>query len=729
MSGYIRRFNEVQTLQVIRQIEGVVVIDLAPPAPATGAGTGTVLLIGEFEDGNFSTDLISHGANEVYGSADFAQKFGGFGFTYGAQKNQNACARRRMQELWNGNGFLKAYKLRAQRLLIGRVDTSVGSVAFDPLASMDGSTGPFAVPLNTMFGFTTNTGAALTPAVSGIVATKTGASAAFGTILSGDAVGIAIDGGPVTVVTFSATDTTQAAAIARINATMGYACAVASVLQANLLGLLPGTAGKIVLSDVTLGALVKIGHTAGAATGTGNVANLNGVTVTELAGLINGSAPLTAIFVGAAVGANGQLRVLNKTSAAVSYISATAAAGGALLGFIEGAQYFASGHVGGVIPAGSRVTNGSAVWVTCQTLVIPAGQLGPYNAKVRPAFDDGTALGIAANAVNVLTDQPTFVQLNVRNAQALAGALTENQMDNAYLAAMDATLDESGVARDANYLLSARRSDTTVQSGKNNAEKATACGLFARIFITGDPLGTTVAQILANVARYRLDRVFYTGKGLKIRIPEIANQGLAGGLGFTADGIITVRPDGPLTTLCAILAPEENPGQETNLLSDFFEVDASGEVLSLETYKAFRAGGVSAPRVARSGGTIFQSGVTSSLDPAKINMARRKIADTIQNTIADLLMSFVKKTSLQTRRDAARSTIEQYLNSLVSKGNPSAASIVGFVLNDGVNAGNTPEVLAQGVYFIQAVVKTLSSLDDIVVQTEIGENAIITTAN
>jgi hypothetical protein len=243
--------------------------------------------------------------------------------------------------------------------------------------------------------------------------------------------------------------------------------------------------------------------------------------------------------------------------------------------------------------------------------------------------------------------------------------------------------------------------------------------------VTGDPLGTTISQILANVALYRSDRVFYTGKALKVLIPAIAEQGTAGGLGFTADGVITVRPDGPLTTICATLGVAENPGQQTGLIEDFFSVDSGGEVLSIDAYKAFKAAGAVVPRVDRTSGTIFQSGVTTSLESGRKNIARRKVADSIQDTLTELIAPYTKKLSTQRRRDAIRSVIEQYLASLVSANNPAASVIQEFSVSDGVNAGNTPEVLALGVFYIQAVVRSYASLDDIVIQTEIGENANI----
>lgn len=726
MSGFIRRFTEVQPLEVIRQIEGVVIFDLAPPDPATGAGSGTVLLVGEFEDGFFATDEGIKGAVEVFGSEDFRAKFGAFGFKHDGVPSSNPCARRHLQELWNGNGYLKAYRLRAQRLMISRVDTSVGQVMFDPLASIDGGTGPFPLTSGATLSLTTNLGSAASTAFTGVNATITGTGAAFGTILSGDAFGISIDGGPQVTVTFGAADTSIAAVVARINSVLGYTAASNASGQLRLDGIVDGTAGRIVRVETNTGVLAKLGLTAGTTNGTGNVANINAVTVAEVVTIINGTAGLAAIDAAARVAPSGALRVINDTSASVSTIAV--GTGASLFGLAAGPVAI-TGHPGGSIPAGTRVSNGSLSWVTTQTLDVPAGALGPYIAKVRPALDDGTQAGATAATVTTLVDKVSFAELTVTNPVALGAALTEVQLDNAYMRSMDATLDESGVAREANYLLSARRSDTIVRGGRANALDATSNGLFARKFVTGDPIGTTTNQILANVALYRSDRVFYTGKALRVRIPAIAERGTAGGLGFTADGVISVRPDGPLTTLCALLAPEENPGQKTGLIDDFFAVDTGGEVLSIDSYKAFRREGVCVPRIDRASGTIFQSGVTSSLESGRKTMARRKMADFIQDTLTELLAPYVKKLSRQSRRDKVRAVIEQFLGGLQSPQNPEQSRIEAFRVDDSVNAGNTPAVLAQGVYYLQTVVRTYASLDDIVVQTEIGENAIVVTAN
>ena len=51
--------------------------------------------------------------------------------------------------------------------------------------------------------------------------------------------------------------------------------------------------------------------------------------------------------------------------------------------------------------------------------------------------------------------------------------------------------------------------------------------------------------------------------------------------------------------------------------------------------------------------------------------------------------------------------------------------IVEFLVGGSANAGNMVEVLNFGVYNLNTIVHTLSSMEDIVVQTNIGENAVI----
>lgn len=729
MSGFVRRFTALPTLEVIRQIEGVSIIDLAPPDPVAGAGSGVVLLVGEFEDGLFATDADAKGAVQVFGADDYLSKFGSFGYVYDGVVANNPSARKHLTECWNGNGYLKGFKLQAQGLLVGRVDTSVGSVTLEVLASILGGTGPFQLAVGQTLAIVTDIGTGTTAALTGAVATKAGAGAAFGTIVSGDAFSIAIDGGPSILVTFGGGDTTQGAVISRINAALGFASAVANLTQVDLKGIVKGTGGRVTLVDTVAGTLAKIGHTAGTASGTSNIAaNIDQVTLAEVIAFINGTASMGTANV-AAENVGGRLRVRNTLAGSASTISVTAGAMATALAFSPiGSTVARSGHLGGTIPAGTRLRASGTPgleWVVMQTLTVLAGATTPIVAKVRPGLDDGTHAGIGVGLVNTVVDLPSFAAVSVNNGAALTAALTEPQLDNRYLQALDASLNEAGAGRTANYLLIARRSDTVVGAGKANVVAATANGLQARKYVTGDPLGTTVAQSLVNVALWRSDRVFYTTKGWKVRIPQIAERGTAGGVGFTADGVIVVRPDGPLTTICAMLPPEENPGQATGLIDSFFEVATDGETLTIDTYKAWKAAGICAPKVDADTGPEYMSGVTSSLESGRTDIKRRKMADFIQDTAVVVGKPFCKQLSRQARRDKLRGRWDSFLGGLENENNPEAARIAGFRTIDDANAGNTAAVLAQGVYFIQTSVRTLASLDDIVFRTEIGPNAVI----
>jgi len=736
MAGFVRRFTEFPTVEVLSEIEAVDIIDLAPPSPTTGIGTGTLLCVGEFEDGPFAAggdaaEFVGDlGVQEVFSSQDMLNRFGGFGFTYGTVPSNNPCGRKHLLELWNGSGFLKLKFCKPRRLILGRVDTSVGSVAFSPLAVIDGTIrGPFNLAPGDTVSLTTNSGGPVaSTAIAAVAATIAGGAFALSGFVGGETIAMTIDGGPTVNVVFTAADQTPAQVAARINLVLGYTAATSGA-GVTITGLRVGTGGSVVLANVTAGALAAIGHVAGTTNGTGNVADVDAVTATEVATIINGTAGLAAIFASALALDDGSLRVFCST-AGTGTIAVTAGAMATVLGLLTATTIVAGQHDGGLIRAGTRVrTAGGVEWVTMQTLTIPAGTntaptVGPHVVKVRPAMDDGTTVGAIAGAANVLVDQPTFSQMRVTNPNALTVALTEPQMDVAYETAFDSTISLTSPVREANFSISARRSDAVVRKGRQNAIDASAGGLFGRKFITGAPLGFTLTQARNDVALWRDDRLFYTYPGWQVRVPEIARRGAAGGLGFTDDGIISVRGDAPLATLCCRLPPEDNPGQQTGLIEDFFQVEAVGLNFGITEYIALKAAGISAPRKDRVSGSIYQSGVTSSLTPGKLTQARRKMADFIQDTLGERMVPYSKKPNTEARRDAIRGVVEEFLTGLESPTNPELARINTFSVDQ--RSGNTPALEARGIFVLIIRVRTLSSLDAIVLQTEIGEGVVTT---
>jgi hypothetical protein len=102
------------------------------------------------------------------------------------------------------------------------------------------------------------------------------------------------------------------------------------------------------------------------------------------------------------------------------------------------------------------------------------------------------------------------------------------------------------------------------------------------------------------------------------------------------------------------------------------------------------------------------------------------MADFILDTIGGAVKPFVKKVNRQVERDNLRAAIESFLGGLESAGNPALARIDGYTINDG-NPPNTAALRSTGVHIVEISVRTLSTLDFIVIQASIGENASLVT--
>lgn len=402
--------------------------------------------------------------------------------------------------------------------------------------------------------------------------------------------------------------------------------------------------------------------------------------------------------------------------------------------------------VSGSIPAGTEVKNtaGTRVFVTMRTLAIsaPAGggpsgaafaaNAGPYTSRVRHALDDGTGLSAVAGTITVVSRPPDIGSFQCVNPQEITVALTETQIDAQYVAAIDTTKDLNSVAKEVNVSFAARQSNTVRRKLCENAIDASAIGCFGRMTVLRTPLGITKNAALSKVAEpgigaYRDQRVIYCWPQANTFVPIIGRVGLAGGDGFTADGNIDVGADGFMASILSQLPPEENPGQLTQFAIgvNSLETSPNAQNLTIDDYKLFRANGVAALRVDE-GTAIFQSGITS-VDPALFpqlrNIARRRMADFIQDSLARRLRAFGKKLNTAARRRAIVSEIRQFMDGLAGVENPALQRIDGYSIDD--VTGNTPTTLARGIFRIILKVRTLSSLDAIVLETTIGEGVTI----
>ena len=467
------------------------------------------------------------------------------------------------------------------------------------------------------------------------------------------------------------------------------------------------------------------------AAGTGNVARLDLVSTSEAVSLLSA---LTGISAGLTV--DGLLRVCATTTPGTgTLLLSPASTAAAKFGFTAGTTVSAASGAASTIPAGTRIrdTSTSAVWVTLEDIAVTAASGGPYTAKVRPAVDNDTTPTAAAGNLTEVLDvlEDGFVVSNAADINRLSG----NQLDVRYLEAIDATLDVSGVPHDINIMYSARTSERIMQKIRANSLEATATGHRARKGIVAPPLGTSRADAKATSGvgvgnTGRDQRAFYCFPGLITYVPEIASKGaVAGGTGFTDDGVIQVRSDGFYASVASILPPEENRGQQlsdTNYgplnalgLEDAYNKEAGGIGLTINDYIDFKANGIIAPRTDRVAGIVFQSDVTSvnpSTQPALVDAKRRFMGDFIIDSLSDIGVAYAKKLNTPGRRRAFLATINSFLERLQSPSQPETSRIEDFRVTD----DTTDALRADGFQIVNVAVRIYPSMDYIVFRTTVG---------
>lgn len=733
MTAFVRRYPSEPTEAELLKIEGVVVIDGRPVAQVRGIGTGTILVVGESEDGPFAAEV---GAVETFGDADYRTRFGGFGFTYAGVASQYPCARSRKAdgattpEYWNGSIFVHTKSCSFSRSFFARADTSVGVVELTRLASISGNSSPsWDLEPGQMLKLKVDGAGSVTVTWDAAAATILSADGVYpSTFVGGETLTFKIDG-TQHVATFTAGDQTHTQVVARLNAAAGSTRFAESTLKTSITGIIRGTAGSVQIVAVS-GALVTTatGFTPAAAViGTGDVANIDLVTDAEVTSRVEADAP------GASVDRDfsGRLRVFSEEADGTGTIEVDSTGTVDAFGFEEDVEHAQTDGVDGSIPAGTRVqASGSGqIFVTMQTTAVTAASFGPYSLKVRHAEDDQTGLAEIAGDVDTLFAPLQAGAFAVTNPLPISAALTDAQIDAAYEAAIDKTRGISNPVRQVNVILSARQSNAVRAALVENAQLASANGCFGRIALVRPPFGTSREAARGSaqpgVGAYRTDFAVYCFPGIQKRISEIGAVGTAGGVGFTADGIVNAGADFGVACLISALPPEESIGQLTDGIVDwilgleFGNADVAD--LSLDDYVAFKAAGIAAFRV--DGDVELQSAITTvdpGQFPALAPINRRRFASFYQDSVARFCSQFVKKLQTKERRALLMSRLNSFKATL------NIDQVGSAIFGDQKIAGNTPESLARNVFRTRHFIRMLPTFDVIVLDTLVGNDVTIT---
>ena len=102
------------------------------------------------------------------------------------------------------------------------------------------------------------------------------------------------------------------------------------------------------------------------------------------------------------------------------------------------------------------------------------------------------------------------------------------------------------------------------------------------------------------------------------------------------------------------------------------------------------------------------------------------MADEIEDSLAQAYNPLSKQVLTNQLKDAIDAETVAYLEGLRSATNPAAQRISAYSVDS--KSGNTPQLLAAGIYVVIVRVQMLATADTIVLQAEIGPNVTITSA-
>ena len=322
---------------------------------------------------------------------------------------------------------------------------------------------------------------------------------------------------------------------------------------------------------------------------------------------------------------------------------------------------------------------------------------------------------------------------------AVLTPLTSAQIDTAYENAIDALLPGEIATDNIEIVASARTSDAIRTKLRAHVAEASAQGA-GRSALIRPEVGTLPAAARGattpGVGTYRSDRVFYCYPHFEQRLSELTT--LDPQATISSENVL-VGADAAAANILSNLPPENNPGQSTQELISGglltyvrkLEDGLTGAGLptkfTLDDYKLFKSSGMMAlRRDNRLGEWIFQSGVTSvdpTLDPGKITVKRRRMADFIQDSCAAIALKYNKLPATDDRVDSLVGELFTFLDDLLSTDNPARQRIADFRIDS--TSGNTDSLAAAGILVIIIEVRLLGTLDNIVLQTTIGENVEI----
>lgn len=656
MAGFIRRFGFFPGTEVITAIEGVVIVDLPPPGSIAGVGVGTICCVGEFADMTYAVSVASDGS--VTTKPQPVE-------VYSSQDMFNKVGG--FDETLGdtgkagGNGFITLRNKRFSRLVIVPINLASAEAVRVWRDLPTNKSATLATPVVPIAAAVVTAGREFKTGANRVRICQRAQFTAFGDYYARTDGSVTAAGAPAATQTFSSPG--------------------GSFITAKNGG--PVQKGDILVLGVIDGA-GALGANADTYRVTADATVATQITVEKLDGSLFDWTSGTLL----------PFRVHSASDADTGGQNQLADAGGY------------------VHPARPLDATIAAATSLAPTLVPPAPTATTWDPL---------------SGLTMRTD-PTTGLVYTATIQA-ANAVNDATIDALYDVAIDSLLTDKLPAREVNILLCSRHSTTIATKQKSHVLAASGIGV-GRITVISPTLdnvalATIIGDSAPGVGATRHERVIYNWPGAQTFVPEAVGFALKGADAIsTTSGILDTHLDAWMASLLSVLPPERNPGQASSPVPEVMAPIAGFQRLSPELgindYITLRAKGVAALRIDRTAGPIFQSGITSSLVSGEKNINRRRMADFLEDSLAQRYVQFTKQPLTSALKDAIVGETNAFLITLQSPNNPPAQRILGFIIDD--VSGNTPTTEAQGIFVVIVKVRTLSTADFIVLQAEIGEN-------
>lgn len=665
-AGYQRRYTSFPALEELTKIEGSVIVDLPPPASISGVGTGVVGLIGEFADMSYGVKL-NPTTNLFETSPQPVEIFSAADLALKMGGFDSTLGE-------FGDSFGNGFSMIRNRAFARLVAVPVNLASARPIRFCrelpTNASATNASPVVPMAAATVPAGYLLKSSGGGRV--KSAAAVSF---TSDDAIQTGTDGTTLAVAGSSFTFTSATATFVTNGVQEGDAVVIGVIGGAGAQGSFADTYRVVSVTSETALVLEKQDTSGGSFT-----------------------PPAFATFA---------YRV---------HPGATADTGG---------HHQSSEEAGYTIPARPLLNStGGAVDGTYAASTVLTPVTAPASATAT-TWDILSGLFAQVSPGGTLAYDASLQAANVASSA---------ELEALYLAALESTITEETPAHDINLVLVCRLGANYRTMLKQHLLTASAEGQGRTAQVS--PTLSTVSRstVLGNsgegVGAVRNQRLDYTWPSVTTLIPEAIGLTIDCADGTTTtDGVLDVPAAGYLTALLSNLPPERNPGELSTITqtvwSSCLGLQRGVSGLRMSDYVQFKAKGVAAPRKDPDSGFVLQSGVTSSITDGERNINRQRMSDFIGDSIGRRFNLYAKLPMTEDLKDTIESEATSFLDNLLSVNNPSLQRISAYQVDR--KSGNLPELEARGVFVVIIRVRTLATMDEIVLQNEIGEGVVIVT--